>query len=314
MSFEVRADELVEVSRRDVAATNMRREPVPSTAPRAAKVGLVRRRFSQVDVFTPVPYHGNPLAVVIDGDGLADDEMARFSNWTNLSETTFLLPPTDPAADYRVRIFTPGGELPFAGHPTLGSCRAWLDSGGEPGGGQVVQECGVGLVRIRRDGSRLAFAAPPLLRSGPVDAALVAAIERAIGTSVVEAAWADNGPGWVAVEVADVVTLRGLRPDFREAPDLKLGVVARCGADETEQFELRAFFPTGSVHMEDPVTGSLNASVAMWLMEREPALTEYVARQGVSMGRDGRVHVVRDDGTIWIGGDVATCITGDVEL
>jgi len=274
------------------------------------------RRFAQVDVFTPLPYRGNPLAVVIDGDGLSDDEMARFANWTNLSETTFLLPPTDAAADYRVRIFTPSVELPFAGHPTLGSCRVWLENGGSPAGeGEVVQECGVGLVRIRRDGDRLAFAAPPLIRSGPVEPELVATIERAIACEVVAAAWADNGPGWVAVEVADVATLRAIRPDFREIPDLDLGVVARCGEGEPERFELRAFFPAGATRSEDPVTGSLNASVAMWLMERDPSLTSYVARQGLSLGRDGRVHVERDDdGTIWIGGDVATCITGTVDL
>ena len=275
----------------------------------------MHRRFAQVDVFTAVPYHGNPLAVVVDGDGLTDDEMARFANWTNLSETTFLLPPTDPAADYRVRIFTPAGELPFAGHPTLGTCRVWLDHGGAPSADQIVQQCAVGLVRIRRDGDRLAFAAPPLVRSGPVDRDLVGAIERVLGVEVVDAVWADNGPGWVAVEVADVGTIRGLRTDFGESPDLKLGVVARCPEGEPEQFELRAFFPTGSVHMEDPVTGSLNASVAMWLMARDPSLTHYVARQGLALGRDGRVHVDRDEvGTIWIGGDVATCITGIVDL
>lgn len=273
------------------------------------------RRFTQVDVFTAVPYRGNPLAVVVDGDGLNDDDMARFANWTNLSETTFLLPPTDPTADYRVRIFTPAVELPFAGHPTLGSCRVWLDHGGRPAGEQVVQECGVGLVRIRRDGAGLAFAAPPLLRSGPVEPDLVAAIERAIGTGVVDAAWADNGPGWVAVEVADVAALRSIRPDFRELPDLDLGVVARCPEGEAERFELRAFFPAGPVRAEDPVTGSLNASVAMWLMDRDPSLTSYVARQGISLGRDGRIHVDRDEsGTIWVGGEVATCITGTVEL
>jgi PhzF family phenazine biosynthesis protein len=275
----------------------------------------VQRRFSQVDVFTAVPYRGNPLAVVVDADGLTDDEMAQFANWTNLSETTFLLPPTDPGADYRVRIFTPAGELPFAGHPTLGTCRVWLDHGGRPGGDDVVQECGVGRVAIRRNGARLAFAAPPLLRSGPVEPDLVAAIERAIGTDIVDAVWANNGPGWVAVEVADVPTLRGLRPDFRELPGLDLGVVARCPEGDAERIELRAFFPTGNGHAEDPVTGSLNASVAMWLMARDPSLTAYVARQGISIGRSGRVHVERDaDGAIWVGGDVATCITGTVDV
>jgi PhzF family phenazine biosynthesis protein len=278
-------------------------------------VGVMQRRFTQVDVFTSVPYRGNPLAVVFDGDGLSDEAMARFANWTNLSETTFVLPTTDAAADYRVRIFTPAGELPFAGHPTLGTCQVWLDRGGSPKGEHVVQECGVGLVRIRRDGDRLAFAAPPLVRSGSVEPELVRSIERAIGADVVDAAWADNGPGWIAVEVADIATIRALRTDFGESRDLKLGVVARCPAGDAEQFELRAFFPTGTVHMEDPVTGSLNASVAMWLMDRDPSLTGYVARQGLALGRDGRVHVDRDEsGTIWIGGDVATCITGTVDL
>jgi PhzF family phenazine biosynthesis protein len=275
----------------------------------------MQRRFSQVDVFTPVPYRGNPLAVVVDGDGLTDQTMARFANWTNLSETTFLVPPTDPTADYRVRIFTPAGELPFAGHPTLGTCQVWLDHGGLPGGEPIVQECGVGLVPIRREGDRLAFAAPPLVRSGSVEPELVGSIERAIGAEVVDAAWADNGPGWIAVEVADIATLRALRTDFGESSDVKLGVVARCPDGDAEQFELRAFFPTGTFHMEDPVTGSLNASVAMWLMGRDPSLTRYVARQGLALGRDGRVHVDRDEtGTIWIGGDVATCITGTVDL
>lgn len=276
----------------------------------------MQRRFSQVDVFTEVPYRGNPLAVVVDGNGIPDDAMARFANWTNLSETTFLLPATDPAADYRVRIFTTAVELPFAGHPTLGSCRVWLDRGGRPAGDVVVQECGAGLVRIRRDGGRLAFAAPPLVRSGPVDADLLASIERMLGAEVLDAAWADNGPGWVAVEVADVATLRSLVPDFGEHPLIDVGVVARCDAGDDAQFELRAFFPgAGGTRNEDPVTGSLNASVAMWLMDRDPALTAYVARQGTVLGRSGRVHIERDDdGTIWVGGSVATCVTGMVEL
>lgn len=279
----------------------------------------MQRRFAQVDVFTRVPLLGNPLAVVVDGDGLSDAEMSRFANWTNLSETTFLLPPTADGADYRVRIFTTTGELPFAGHPTLGSCRAWLDHGGVPASpGRVVQECGIGLVEIRSDRPRLAFAAPPLLRSGPVDPDLVSEIERAIGTEIVDAAWADNGPGWVAVEVADDEVVRALQPDLSALPDLKLGVVGgvpdRPTTGEDFDVEVRTFFPGTRGHDEDPVTGSLNASVAVWLMGRDPSLHGYVARQGSALGREGRVHLDRDADTIWVGGDTVTPITGTVDL
>lgn len=276
----------------------------------------MKRRFAQLDVFTSVPMRGNPLAVVVDGDGLADDTLARFANWTNLSETTYLLPPTTPQADYRVRIFTTTTELPFAGHPTLGSCRAWLDHGGVPRSADaIVQECAAGLITIRDDGQRLAFAAPPLLRSGPVADDLVADIERALGCSVVAATWADNGPGWVAVEVADAAAVRALRPDFSALPDLELGVVGAIGGHTPASIEVRAFFPGANGHTEDPVTGSLNAAVAIWLMDRDPALRSYVARQGSVLGRDGRVYVTRDDAdTIWIGGDVVVPITGTVDL
>lgn len=279
----------------------------------------MRRSFQQLDVFATGPYTGNPLAVVVDGDGLSTEEMQRFANWTNLSETTFLLPPTDPAADYRVRIFTTTWELPFAGHPTLGSCRAWLDHGGSPATASVVvQECGVGLVSIKQDADRLAFAAPDLIRSGPVDEHLRARIETTLGTTVVDAAWADNGPGWVVAELPTAEDVVALQPDFGDTRDLKLGVVGPVGSAQPAadyDIEVRAFFPGPAAMEEDPVTGSLNASVAQWLMGKDPTLTSYVARQGTVLGRDGRVHLDRDDdGTIWVGGRVASSVSGTAEL
>ncbi len=276
----------------------------------------MQRRFAQVDVFAAEPYRGNPLAVVVDADGLDDEAMHRFANWTNLSETTFLLPPTDPEADYRVRIFTPTIELPFAGHPTLGSCATRLATGGSPADERmVVQECGVGLVRIRRAGDGLAFSAPPLVRSGPVDDELRARIERVLGRPVVEAAWAANGPNWVVAELPDAESVLAVRPDFADGPVFGLGIVGRSPARADHDVEVRAFFQGPNGPIEDPVTGSLNASLAQWLMGRDPSLTRYVARQGTALGRDGRVRIERDaSGTIWVGGDVVTCIEGRVEL
>ena len=280
--------------------------------------GGMERRFEQLDVFATTALSGNPLAVVIDGEGLSTDEMQLFANWTNLSETTFLLPPTDPAADYRVRIFTATVELPFAGHPTLGSCQAWLDHGGEPADAHViVQECDVGLVRIRRAEGSLAFAAPELIRSGPVDDDLRARLERTIGATVLDAAWADNGPGWVVAELESAEAVLALEPDFSDALDLKIGVVGRTTdpAAAGHDVEVRAFFPGPSSMHEDPVTGSLNASVAQWLMGRDPTLTSYVARQGTVLGRAGRVELDRDnDGTIWVGGRVAQILLGTADL
>ena len=278
----------------------------------------MQRLFRQLDVFATGPYSGNPLAVVVNGDGLSAEDMQRFANWTNLSETTFLLPPTDDAADYRVRIFTTTWELPFAGHPTLGSCAAWLDAGGAPTGGDtIVQECGIGLVTIRRTGDRLAFAAPDLIRSGPVDDELRARVERTLGVEVLDIAWADNGPGWVVAEVASADEVLTLEPDFGATLDLKLGVVGRVQppGSASHDVEVRAFFPGPASMAEDPVTGSLNASVAQWLMGRDPSLTSYVARQGTALGRSGRVVIDRDiDGSIWVGGRVATSVAGTVEI
>lgn len=273
--------------------------------------------FQQVDVFTNTPLKGNPLAVVIGADGLSDAAMATLAHWTNLSETTFLLKPTAPAADYRVRIFTPERELPFAGHPTLGSCQVWLNSGGKPKQDFIVQECAAGLIRIRRDGDRLAFAAPPLRRTGPVEAELLTQIAKGlrITADMIKASqWVDNGPGWVAVMLASRTAVLALQPDYPALAGLHLGVVGPWtpadgkGAD----FEVRGLIPSRST--EDPVTGSLNASLAQWLISAGLAPPSYVASQGTVLSRAGRVHVQRDGNDIWIGGDTVTCIDGTIDL
>ncbi len=273
------------------------------------------RRFSQVNVFSSEEYLGNPLAVVHDADGLSHDEMLRFAGWTNLSETTFLLPPTDAGADYRVRIFTPGGELPFAGHPTIGSAHAWLEAGGVPRTeGEVVQECPAGLVRVRR-GERLAFAAPPVVREGPVTGEERQRLLRALAVSddeVVDARWIDNGPGWVGVLLRDADAVLAVRPDWSAFGDLEVGIVGAYPAGSECAVEVRAFSP-GIGIVEDPVTGSLNASIGQWLAgDRLPS--SYVASQGTVLGRRGRVYVERDGDTVWVGGDATTMISGEVSL
>ena len=310
-----------------------------------------QRTFKQVDVFTDQPYLGNPLAVVLESTGLSDEEMQRFARWTNLSETTFVLPPTPQGAangaDYRVRIFTPGAELPFAGHPTLGSCHAWLQAGGKPrASGSIVQECGVGLVQIRAESNRLAFAAPPLKRSAPGPAQL-AEIAQALGLKaqqIIAAQILDNGPVWLGLLLESVPTVLALEPDHLALKNLgiKVGVVAmEAGThattliarsnrearafgtataasspmcDDEPMVEVRAFAaPVGVT--EDPVTGSLNASLAQWLMADGYAPTTYTASQGTCLDRAGRVHLVRDAcGQVWVGGDTVTCITGMVSL
>jgi PhzF family phenazine biosynthesis protein len=273
----------------------------------------VERRFVQVDVFGESAYLGNPVAVVVDGDGLDTAAMQQFARWTNLSETTFLLPPTSAGADYRVRIFTPSQELPFAGHPTLGSCHAWLEATGDARDG-VVQECAAGLVDVRRTAAGLAFAAPPLVRSGPVDDGLVSHICGLLDLErgeVVDAQWVDNGPGWVAVLLESAERVLGLRP---RGVDLDLGVVGPHEHGAPDAFEVRAFFPLNGATVEDPVTGSLNASLAEWLVRTGRATTPYTARQGTALGRAGRVHIDRDGSTFWVGGAVATCIGGRVDL
>jgi len=275
-----------------------------------------RRDFSQVDVFTSTPLLGNPLAVVHDGRGLDTERMQAFARWTNLSETTFLLPPTHPDADYRVRIFTPGGELPFAGHPTLGSCHVWLHAGGTPRRADVVvQECAIGLVSIRR-GERLAFAAPPTAVER-VDAALLHRVHAALGLDparVRDAAWLSNGFPQLVLLVDSAATVLALAPDHAVLKDLgKVGVVGPHPAGSAQDFELRFFAAAIGVN-EDPVTGSLNANVAHWLIDGDRAPASYVAAQGTAMGRAGRVHVQRDGQGTWIGGDVAPCIAGTVTL
>jgi PhzF family phenazine biosynthesis protein len=282
---------------------------------------MTSRRFSQVDVFTRVPTLGNPVAVVHDADGLSEEQMAAVARWTNLSETTFLLSPEDPEADYRVRIFTTSGELPFAGHPTLGSAVAWLRAGGAPADpALVVQECGVGLVDVRAE-ARPAFAAPPLRRSGPVDSRELTEILAAAGTPrevVVGAAWVDNGPGWIGIELRSVDDVLAVRPDPARTAGLKLGLVARYADDDPRRdgrdVEVRGFFDGGAGLFEDPVTGSLNAGLAQWLIGAGRLPLAYVAGQGQVLQRDGRVHVEQDGERIWVGGDVAAVVTGEIEL
>ena len=289
------------------------------------------RPFKQIDVFTAVPYLGNPLAVVLDGSGLSTKEMQNFTNWTNLSEATFLMPPTQAAADYLVRIFCPGRELPFAGHPTLGSCHAWLQAGGQPKAAHVVQECGVGLVPIRQQEEsgqqQLAFAAPPLIRSGPLQEADVSLIARGLGlprSDILHHAWCDNGPKWRGVMLRSAEQVLALKPDGTVLAGLDIGVVGprgkvgavgpRASGDDCA-FEVRAFFPGNNGIAEDPVTGSLNAALAQWLIGAGLAPERYIASQGTALGRAGRVHVERDaSGQIWIGGASCTCIDGAVLL
>ncbi|WP_193103732.1 PhzF family phenazine biosynthesis protein [Brachybacterium sp. FME24] len=294
----------------------------------------VSRRFAQLDVFADRPQRGNPLAVVLDAEGIDDETMQRVARWTNLSETTFLLPPTSADADYRVRIFTPSGELPFAGHPTLGTARAWLSAGGEPSGERIVQECAAGLITVRQDGDRLAFAAPPLLRDGPLEEADVVQLAKALGvqrSSVRGHTWADNGPGWRVLELESAEQVLSLCPDLAGMTEAKLGVVGRHGPAGTTDgpdnrtdgsvdgtggttagplYEVRAFTLGG---LEDPVTGSLNAGIAQWMVGREPMPARWTAAQGTVLDREGRIDVqVEADGTIWIGGATVLTVEGSI--
>lgn len=304
------------------------------------------RPFKQVDVFTTVRYYGNPLAVVLDGSGLDTEAMQRFAQWTNLSETTFLLPPTEPSADYSVRIFTTGGELPFAGHPTLGSCHSWLQAGGQPKDADfIVQECKKGLIKIRRDGHRLAFAAPSLTRSEPA-ANVLAQVAAALGlkTSEILAAQAlDNGPKWFGLLLDSAATVLRIKPDYSELARLDIwpGVAGLYPKEQAPPLigrinrEARAFATSGQAEpaaftspfnpdlevrgfvpfAEDPVTGSLNASLAQWLIADGYLPACYLASQGACMGRAGQVFIERDaGGQVWLGGESVTCIDGQVSL
>jgi PhzF family phenazine biosynthesis protein len=277
---------------------------------------FMKRRFVQVDVFGENPYRGNPLAVVVDAEGLTTSGMQTFAKWTNLSETTFLLPPTHASADYQVRIFTPTEELPFAGHPTLGSAHAWLTNGGVPkDGNTIVQECKVGLVNVRRDDNSLSFAAPPLLKSGPVDDALIREAAESLGISrkaIIDAAWIDNGPGWMGILLASADEVLAIQP---KPMKLTLGVAGAHVAESRFAYEVRAFYSSNGITLEDPVTGSLNASLAQWLISSGRFNAPYLASQGTAIGYAGVVKVDVDDlDVVWIGGNVATCISGEVDI
>lgn len=274
--------------------------------------------FRQIDVFGDGPYSGNPVAVVLDADGLTTEQMREFSVWSNLSECTFVLPPIAPGADYRVRIFSLANELPFAGHPTLGTARAWLDAGGRPATpGTVVQECGAGLVPVRIGGEWLYFAAPPRIRSGAVEPALLQEVVDVLGVDpgrVVDAEWLDNGPGWIGVLLDSAETVLSLVPDASRRPgNWDIGVIGPTPPGQGERIELRAFFSDGDASLrEDPVTGSLNAAAAQWLLGTGRLTSPYVARQGTALERRGRIRVSQDEGGIWVGGRTQIAISGTV--
>ena len=276
----------------------------------------MKRRFVQVDVFGENPYRGNPLAVIVDAEGLTTSDMQTFAKWANLSETTFLLPPTHASADYRVRIFTPTEELPFAGHPTLGSAHAWLTNGGVPkDGNTIVQDCKVGLIGVRREENSLSFAAPPLLRSGPIDNALLHEAAESLGISrdaIIDAAWIDNGPGWMGILLASADEVLAIQP---KPMKLTLGVAGAHTTESRFAYEVRAFYSSNGITFEDPVTGSLNASLAQWLISSGRFNAPYLVSQGTAIGYAGVVKVDVDDSqVVWIGGNVATCISGEVNI
>lgn len=275
------------------------------------------RPFSQVDVFAPGPKAGNPVAVVHGADGLSTDQMQQFANWTNLSETTFLQEPTDPAADYRLRIFTPKAEVPFAGHPTLGSAHAWLENGGKAqDAGQLIQQCGAGLVRIRRVDNELSFQAPPLTRSGPVEATTLKRAAASLGLTadqILLSNWVDNGPGWIGVLLDSAEQVLGLRPDFSLMGDLNLGVIGAYDGNGPADFEVRAFVPGHGID-EDPVTGSVNAGLAQWLRTQGVTEGNYTVQQGTALGRGGFLRITASAGDVWVGGTSRTVVAGRVKI
>jgi len=273
--------------------------------------------LSQVNVFSTAPLGGNPVAVIHGAKGLSDAKMSALARWTNLSETTFLLPPTNPLADYQLRIFSPGGELPFAGHPTLGSCHAWLCAGGKPKISDVViQQCKAGLVNIRKHNSLLEFAAPPLIRSGPLDDDTLLKICTALNlapSDIIQHQWVDNGPGWCAVMLGSAQQVLDIKPNWSALAPLNLGVVGPHDPNFEANLEVRAFVGRGGY--EDPVTGSLNASLAQWLMGAGLIKSSYIAAQGTILQREGRVHLSKDNNDeIWVGGHVVEVISGEISV
>ncbi|MCX5596987.1 PhzF family phenazine biosynthesis protein [Streptomyces phaeochromogenes] len=276
------------------------------------------RPFVQVDVFSTSPYSGNPVAVVLDGTDLSDEEMQRLARWTNLSETTFVLPPTVPEADYRLRILTPDGELPFAGHPTLGSAHAWLDGGGVPRhGDRVVQECAAGLVTVRRGEGALAFAAPPRVREGALDEDYLKRIVDAFGITrdrVLAHQWVDNGPGWAVIQLATAEEVLALEPDLSLIPDAMVGAIGAHPEGSAHRFEMRTFAPGVGVP-EDPACGSMNAGVGQWLTSTGAAPSSYRVSQGARLGRAASIEVTVDtDGTVWVSGAAVVCVRGTITL
>lgn len=280
------------------------------------------RPFELIDVFAETPFTGNPLAVVHAAEGLSDEDMLQITRWLNFSETTFLLPPSDAAADYQVRIFTPAGELPFAGHPTLGTAYSWLKASGQPKqAGCIIQQCGIGLITVMQDGERLAFAAPPTIKSGPLDDTLLDEISEVLNiqrSDIIDHQWLDNGPGWMGIMLENAEAVRAVKPKGSWQRRVDIGIVGKVGIIGAEQdaadtqWELRAIFSnhTGSL-VEDPVTGSLNASTAQWLYASRRQIGPYIAAQGSCIGRAGRIHVRQDDdGTVWVGGGCRSLFMG----